>query len=132
MGSSTEQRSRKEIVPTKPVLGLDGRPARHWLHRERRYHYPMEALGFGYGAFDVVLRAEPLQTSMPTTPEPEICESEQLQEHEEAMPGWLVAALCWLVIYLLFAYLWAIPSGWCGNPPQPGSNLILGEGTRTP
>jgi hypothetical protein len=96
---------------TKPI---PNRHHRHWLHRERRHHYPREALGVDYGSFDVVLPAPPerlLKAATPTTPEQDVSNSEEVRVPEgEEMPHWMYAILCSLLIFVCSYFLWALRS----------------------
>jgi hypothetical protein len=69
-----QPRSPKGVSPTKPIPGLSISRVHGGLHRERRYHYPREALGVLYADFDVVLPPPLPRTVTSTTPGPDASE----------------------------------------------------------
>lgn len=105
MSSCRQQRQGAELSLTKPIHDSH---YRHWLHRERRHHYPREALGVDYSSFDVVLPTPPerlLKAATPTTPEQDVSNSEEARALKvEEMPDWIFAILCSLLIFVVFSY----------------------------
>ena len=55
------------------------------LHRERRYHYPKEALGVHYAEFDVVLPTPSPKTYTSTTPGPTVSDSKMASSPAQAL-----------------------------------------------
>ena len=55
------------------------------LHRERRYHYPREALGMRYADFDVVLPTPSPKTYTSTSPGPTVSESKMASSPAQAL-----------------------------------------------
>jgi hypothetical protein len=55
------------------------------VHRERRYHYPREALGMHYADFDVVLPAPLPRTFTSTTLGPDASESKMTSSPAQAL-----------------------------------------------
>jgi len=109
MGSLTQRCSGRQGNRT---TGLAEKPPHRWPQRERRYHYPREALGLGYEDFEVVVFEKPPQADTPAPPEPKPEVTGQVQEpEEESMSDWLIATLCLLMIYAIYAYLWAALPG---------------------
>ena len=70
-------------------LSIELRPissqGHHLLHRERRYHYPKEALGVHYAEFDLVLPAWSPKSYTSTTPGPVLSESKMASTTAQAL-----------------------------------------------